>query len=338
MAFYVVAKLLGASAREIVFTSGATEANNLALSGLGARRPGRGGIVVGATEHASVRAAAEALATEGTAVTRLRLASDGGPDLEALGEALDSRPAVVAQMLVSNELGSLYPLAEVSRVVRARGGGVTRLHVDAIQALGKIDFRMAAIGADSVTLSAHKIHGPKGVGALVLAGDGRVRPLIHGGGQESGRRSGTENVAGIVGFGRAVELAIEGLEATRAHLAALRARLLERIEGLDGVSLLLPGGPDAPHSPAIVSLVVPGAAAEVWLHHLDARGVAVGTGSACQARKSELSPVLLAAGLTPREARGVLRLSFSRENTLEEVERAAELLREVHHELAALPR
>ncbi len=334
-----VARAVGAPPEGVIFTSGGTEANNLALFGLlPARRERSGGLLVGPTEHASVRAAAAALAGEGVAVTTASLDEGGALDLEALGESLEREPALVAQMLVSNEFGSVYPLAELSRMIRARTAGRTLLHVDAVQALGKLELSMASIGADSLSLSAHKIHGPKGVGALVLSRELPLRPLIHGGGQEEGARSGTENVAGIVGFGRAAELADRLLSSTAAHLARLRARLVAGIEALEGVELLAPGGEAAPHQPGIVSLTVPGAAAEVWLHHLDARGVAVGTGSACQVRKREISPVLSAVGLSPERARGVLRLSFSRENTLEELDRVVILLREVHGELAELPR
>lgn len=335
-----VARAVGASPEGVIFTSGGTEANNLALFGLlPPRRERSGGLLVGPTEHASVRAAAGALAEDGVAVTTASLGADGRLDLEELGERLEQQPVLVAQMLVSNEFGSVYPLAELSRMIRARTANRTLLHVDAVQALGKLELSMASIGADSLSLSAHKIHGPQGVGALVLSRElPPLRPLIHGGGQEEGKRSGTENVAGIVGFGCAAELADLELGATAAHLARLRARLIEGIDPLEGIRLLIPGGEAAPHQPGIVSLTVPGAAAEVWLHHLDARGVAVGTGSACQARKREISPVLSAAGLSPEQARGVLRLSFSRENTLEELDRVVVLLREVHGELAELRR
>jgi cysteine desulfurase len=331
-----VARAIGARPEGVIFTSGGSEANNLALRGQ--CRPAardHGCLIVGPTEHASVRSVAEALAEEGIAVEHGKLDSNGALDLEQLSSRLDEDTFLVAQMLVSNEFGNIYPIAELSRSIASRAPEA-RLHVDAVQAVGKIEVSMTSLGADSVSLSAHKIHGPKGVGALVVRGDLPLRPTIFGGGQENGYRSGTENVAGIVGFGCAIERANRSQADTLANLTALRAGLIEKLEGLEGIELLLPGGPSAPVQPGIVSLLVSGAPAEVWLHHLDARGVTVGTGSACQARKQEISPVLLAAGLSERRARSVLRLSFSQANTLPEIDRALFVLREVSGELSKL--
>jgi cysteine desulfurase len=198
-----LARAFAVRASDIVFTSGATEANNLGVIGQAraARRHGRR-VLIGATEHPSVREAAESLEREGFAVETLKLAADGSVDLDDLARRAGPDVVVVAHMLVSNEFGTVYPVRELSRTVRARAPNA-RLHVDAVQAVGKLDCALAELGCDSLALSGHKLHGPQGVGALVLAG-ATVEPLQVGGGQERGRRSGTENVAGAVGLAAAV--------------------------------------------------------------------------------------------------------------------------------------
>ena len=330
-----VARAVGAEPRNVIFTSGGTEANNLALFGLmRGPRPRGGGLWVGPTEHASVRAAADALEQEGFDVERGELRPSGEVDLDALDAALTPDTRLVAQMLVSNEFGSIYPTSCIAALLKARDSGA-HLHVDAIQALGKLPLSLEELGADSVALSAHKVNGPQGVGALVCARELPLHPLLHGGGQEGGRRSGTENVAGIVGFGVAAERADRAQAATLRHLGALRAQLLSGVEGLQAVDCLAPGDHEQ-QQPGILSLRVAGAPAEVWLHHLDASGVVCSVGSACQANKKEISPVLLAAGLSPEEARQVLRLSLGGDNTLEEIERACVALHDVSRELARL--
>jgi cysteine desulfurase len=209
------------------------------------------------------------------------------------------------------------------------------LHVDAVHAIGKLAISMTEIGADSLSLSAHKIGGPQGAGALVLARDLPLRPLIFGGGQERGQRSGTENLAGIVGFGCAIELAAKEQAQTLETLQTRREQLLEGLTKIKGVSCLQFGA-ETSQQPSILSLMVSGAPAEVWLHHLDSRGVIVSVGSACQANKKEVSPVLFAAGLSIEESRRVLRLSLSGQTSQEEVQRSIEIMGEVASELATL--
>lgn len=330
-----VARATGARPEQVIFTASGTEANNTALRGLGFRRDVEpGALWIGPTEHASVRACAEALEEEGFELSRGRLDAEGSLDLEQLRESIGPKTRLVAQMLVSNEFGSLYPISEVAAAVRARAPEA-RLHVDAIQALGKIVLSLAELGADSLSLSAHKIGGPQGVGALVVGRDVPLRPLVFGGGQERGLRSGTENLAGIVGFGRAVELVTAELAETWSTLRNLRGRLVEGLGRIDGVRCLQLGSEDA-QQPGILSVLVPGAPAEVWLHHLDARDVVVSVGSACQANKREISPVLLAAGLDVDQARRVLRLSLSGQTTAAEIDQALRVLSEVASELASL--
>ncbi len=330
-----VARAVGADPRRVVFTSGGTEANNLGLLGAARGvRSGAGAVWVGPTEHACVRAAAGALGREGLRVTRGALRADGELDLDALDRAVVPETRAVALMLVSNELGTIHPVSCVAALLRARGSRA-HLHVDAVQALGKLPLSLEELGADTLALSAHKVGGPQGVGALVLARELALEPLLHGGGQEGGLRSGTENVAGIVGFGAAAERAAREQEGTLRRLGELRTQLLAGLEPIEGVHPLVVGDPTR-QQPGILALRVDGAPAEVWLHHLDARGVVVGAGSACQANKRELSPTFAAAGLDEQQARQVLRLSTAASTTPQEVERALATIDEVARELSRL--
>jgi cysteine desulfurase len=328
-----VARAVGARTEDVVFTSGGTEADNLAVLGLARARATRGReLVIGPTEHAAVRAAAEALESEGFTVSHARTDTAGALDLDHLGGLLGEKTVLVAQMLVSNEFGSVYPTAPLARLVHARAPSAA-VHVDAVQALGKLELSIGELGADSLALSAHKVHGPQGVGALVLAPDTRLRPLVFGGGQQGGRRPGTENVAGVVGFGRAVELA-EALRAeTWEQLTQLRARFSAGLARLDGARLLELG---AQTMPGICTVLFAGVPAEVRLHHLDERGVAVSVGSACQANDADLSPSAAAVGLDADASRRMLRFSFSRHTTTDEIDHALAALEAVGEELGSL--
>jgi len=330
-----VAQALGTRPEGVIFTSGGTEANNLAVLGLARARAKVGRhVLVGPTEHPCVRDAAQALTEEGFEVESMRLDARGGLDVEdALGR-LRPDTVLVAQMLVNNEFGTVYPVARLARGVRAQAPEA-RVHVDAVQAIGKEDVSLEELGVHSLALSGHKFHGPKGVGALLVASGVRPRPLVFGGGQEQGLRSGTENVAGIVGLGRAVALAHEGLTAARATFAARRAELARHLERLPGTEILTPGGEDGV-SRAVCSLLLPGPPAEVWQHHLEARGVFTSVGSACQAKKGGISPALLALGLDAERAKRVLRLSFARTTSAAEVEAGVAALCAVAHELGTL--
>jgi cysteine desulfurase len=329
-----VARLTGAQPEGVVFTSGGTEANNLAVLGLARARAKHGRhVLIGPTEHPCVRDAARALVEEGFELESLRLDGAGGLDLEHARACLRPDTVLMAQMLVNNEFGTLYPLARLARLVRAQTPNAC-LHVDAVQAVGKVDVALEELGAHSLALSAHKFHGPKGAGALVLARGVRPRPLVFGGEQEQGLRSGTENVAGIVGLGRAAALVEQRLTPARAHFAALRAEFRAGLARLGGAELLAPGGSEGVVD-AICSLLLPGAPAEAWQHHLEARGVYTSVGSACQAKKGGLSPALLALGLDEQRARRVLRVSFARETSLTDVRAGLDALCAVAAELRA---
>jgi len=331
-----VARALVARTEDVLFTSGGTEANNLGVLGSARARSKHGRhVLVGPTEHDCVRASALALESEGFQVETLRLASGGALDREHLAAALRPDTVLVAQMLVQNEFGSVYPVRELARLVRARSPHAA-VHVDAVQALGKVEISIRTLGVDSIAVSAHKVHGPKGSGALVTAGSIPLRPILHGGGQQHGLRPGTENVAGIVGLGVAARLAEERREEACASMRRCREILAERVRRIPGARVLEPGAPAQASSPSILSVVIPGAPSEVRLHHLEARGVVGSAGSACHAKASATSPALAAIGLSPEEARTMLRFSFSRETTEDEARAAAEVLESVCKQLESV--
>ena len=328
-----IATALGAQSTEVAFTSGGTEANNLAVLGAARLRAKEGArVLLGATEHPSVRAACDALAAEGFEVKTIPLDEAGNLDLQVAESLLTPDTVVVAQMLVNNEVGTIYPVARLSQMVRQLAPGA-HLHTDAVQGLGKLALDLDELGVDSCSVSAHKVHGLKGTGAIVTRPGTRLQPLVFGGGQQGGLRPGTENVLGAVAFGAAANLADKRCEQTFAHAALLREQLAAGLSTLDGVDLLEPG---SSRLPSICSLLLPGAPAEVWQHHLEAQGVYVSVGSACQSNDSSVSPALLAMGLDAERARRVLRLSFSTLTTEAEVEAALSALSSLLEELGAV--
>jgi cysteine desulfurase len=309
---------LGGAAREIVLTSGGTEANNLAVKGAAWAGKAHGSrLVVGAVEHHAVGHAAAHLEKFGFEVVTAPVDGHGRVDLDALEALLDERTILVAVMLANNEVGTIQPLREIADRVRERRG--IHLHVDAVQAVPYLDLDVAALGADTVAISAHKFEGPKGVGALWVRRGTPLLAQLHGGSQERHRRAGTENVAGAVGMATAYALACAERPATRARLAGLRARLQEACLAVDGVELT--GHPDE-RLPGLLSLLVrdaDGAAASVAL---DLEGIACSTGSACATGSPEPSHVLTAMGIAGADAMGALRLSLGRATTEDEIEAA----------------
>ena len=313
------AALIGANPREIVFTSGATESNNLAIKGLGWRaRHNR--MVTCRTEHKAVLDLADWLEEElGFEVERLHVEEDGRIALDELEEALAQPTELVSLMAANNEVGVLHPLAEISRICHERGA---RLHVDAAQAAGRSPLDVRTLEIDLLSISAHKMYGPKGVGALYVRGAlrGAMEAQMHGGGHERGLRSGTLNVPGIVGFGAACAIAAAELEPEAARLAALRDRLLERLTtALDGVRV---NGTLSPRLPNNLNVSFEGVDGETLLGKLD--GVAVSSGSACTTADPQPSHVLRALGLSDRLAQASLRFGLGRTTTAEEIEQAAE--------------
>jgi cysteine desulfurase len=289
-----VAFLVGAEPEEIVFTSGGTEANNLAIKGQPARR-----LLVAAVEHDSVLRAAPA-------AKLLPVREQGELDLGALESALaqPGAPALVCVQLANNETGVLQSISEIARLVHRQGG---LLHCDAVQAAGKVPISMAELGCDTLTLSAHKLGGPPGVGALVVRGDLRLTPLIAGGGQEGSRRAGTENLPGIAGLGRAAQIAMTALPAAAA-LVQLRDSLERRALALTPAARV--AGAAAPRLPNTSCLALPGISAEVQVIALDLAGVMVSAGAACSSGKVRASHVLAAMGVESELARAAIRVSL----------------------------
>jgi cysteine desulfurase len=310
-----VAQLVGAEAKNVTFTSGATEANMLALTPaieIGARKEPRDRLFVSAIEHPSVKSGGR-FAPD--AVHELPVTGDGVVDLHALGSALArSEHPLVSVMLANNETGVVQPVAEVAAIVHAANG---LLHVDAVQAPGRMVCDMGALGADLLTLSSHKIGGPQGAGALVRRGDIHIgAPLIKGGGQERGLRAGTENAAAIAGFGAAA-LAATLTDASR--MAALRDRLEAGLKKATPDVVIF--GAAAPRLPNTTLFAVPGMKAETAIIALDLNGIAVSSGSACSSGKITASHVLATMGVDPALARGAVRVSIGRTTTESEVER-----------------
>lgn len=321
-----VAAALGARSEEIVFTSGGTEADNLAIRG-GAvaareRDPARIGVAYAAAEHPAVREAARGLAPLGFAPREIAVDANGLPRQESLEEALASRPALVSSMLVNNETGVVNDRL-ASLAARARAAGAL-VHTDAVQALGKTAVDAAALGVDLLSLTGHKFGGPKGAGALFVRRGVRVAPQILGGGQERGRRPGTENVAAIAGLGVAIRIATARLAETSARVGALRDRLEREVLGLVPEARVHAAG--APRVPTCSSIVFPGADGESLLMALDLEGVSVSSGSACHSGTTTPSAVLLAMGVSPRDASSTLRFTFGAASAERDVDRILSVL------------
>jgi cysteine desulfurase len=310
-----VAALVGAEPRNVVFTSGGTEANMLALVPTGVRDR----LLVSAIEHPSVLAGGRFPAAN---VERLPVTGSGEVDLAALERrmAVLGGKALVSLMLANNETGVVQPVVQAAQLVQAAGG---LLHVDAVQAVGRIPCDINALGADLLTLSGHKIGAPKGVGALIGRTEFRlVDPLIKGGGQERNLRAGTENVAGIAGFGAAAAAAREGFTAEAARMAALRDRLEARLRATSpGVVIF---GTECERLPNTTLFAVPGMKAETTVIALDLEGVAVSAGAACSSGKVQPSHVLAAMGVPPQLARAAVRVSLGPTTTESEIERFIE--------------
>ena len=300
-----IATAVGGVPRNVVFTSSGTEANALALSpgvhkagGQPAQR-----LLISAIEHASVLAGGRFTPE---AISKIPVTPSGVVDLTGLRASLaKGGSALVSIMAANNETGALQPICEAAEIIHEAGG---LLHVDAIQAFGKIPFKLNELTADLVTVSAHKIGGPKGVGALILAdGLSGVEPLLRGGGQERGRRAGTENVAGIAGLGAAVSAAMTGLGSDRERVDSLRNRLEAGLRQTPGVVIF---SADAPRLPNTALFTIPGLRAETAVIGFDLEGVAVSSGSACSSGKVQSSHVLEAMGFGPNLAQGAVRLSL----------------------------
>ena len=322
-----VAALVGAEEGEITFTSGGTEANNLAIFGAVAAHHHDGRhIVTTAVEHASVSAAIDALEKEGYTVTRLLPDENGVLTADAIVSACRPDTVLVAVMLVNNEIGAKFPMDQAAPAIR-RVAPKAHIHCDAVQAAGKLPIRVGRWGLDSMAVSAHKIHGPKGVGALYLRKGARILPRQFGGKQEGGLRPGTEAAPLIAAFGAAVG-ELPPIPKQMAHYDALRRHLLSRLENHPAVRFHIPTG----GVPYIIHLSVPGYKSETLLHFLAQKEIYVSSGSACS--KGAKSPVLMAMGLPADEVDSALRVSLCRDNTVEDMDRFADGLLEAMEKLA----
>lgn len=308
-----VAALLGCAPAELVFNSGGTEGLNHVFHGAFESFPAKRHVVVSAVEHPAVRALCEWLGRHGGEVTELPVDGDGQLDLGALDAALRPDTALVSIMAANNESGVRFPLDRIAEIVKGKG---VLFHVDATQAVGKVAIDLRDLPVDLLNLSAHKFHGPKGVGALFLRRGLRLKAFQLGGGQERGRRGGTENVPGIVGLGAAAELARDRLP-EMARVAAQRDRLEAQLAAVDGFRVL---GQASPRLPNTSLQSYRGLEGEALLLRLDQAGHCVSTGSACATGQKETSHVLRAMAVPEEFARGTIRVSLSRYTTDEEIE------------------
>jgi cysteine desulfurase len=309
-----VAAALGAGEKEIVFTAGGTEADNLALFGYLARfQPGH--LIVSAIEHPAVMEAARALNRAGWAVDFVPVDGDGVVDIDAYEQAFRSDTRLASVMYANNVVGTVQPVAELARIAHEKGAA---FHTDAVQAVGSLPIDVGELSADMLSLSGHKLYGPKGVGALYVKRGTRLQPIIHGGGHERRLRSGTENVPGIVGLGAAITLADEVLVENRPRIEALRDRMAAGVvERIPEVTYL---GHPSERLPGNVAFSVRYIEGESMLLQLDARGFMVSSGSACASGSLEPSHVVLALGLGAEDAHGSMRISLGKENTDDEVD------------------
>lgn len=330
-----VARLIGATAKEIVFTSGATESDNLALKGIAEAYRERGNhIVTQVTEHKAVLDTCRHLEKQGCRVTYLPVSGEGRIDLEALDRALEEGTILVSIMAANNEIGAIQPVAEIGRPCRRRG---VLFHTDAVQAVGSMAVDVDKMNIDVLSMTAHKIYGPKGVGALYVRGrEPRVRiaAQMDGGGHERGMRSGTLNVPGIVGFGKACEIALDEMAAAAERLAAMRDRLQSSLEsGLGDVRV---NGPKEQRLPGNLNMSFLQVEGEALMMALD--DIAVASGSACTSAAIEPSHVLKAIGVTDDVAHSSIRFGLGRFNTVAEVEYVAQRVIEAVQQLRELSR
>ena len=319
-----IAEALGAEPSQVIFTSGGTEADNLSIVGAALAARERGAAMyaaVSAIEHKAVLAAAHAVCHLGGREVLLPVSSNGLLDLDALDRALTQAPSVVSVMWVNNEIGVLQPVDEIAG--RCREANVI-FHTDAVQAVGKIPVSVERLCCTLLTISGHKIGAPKGIGALIVRDRKAVEAILHGGGQQFGIRPGTENVAGAVALGRAVQLAAAEQAVLSERLSGLRDALAERLKA--AVPDLVIVAEQTGRAPHLLSVAVPGADSEALLMHLDLAGIAASSGSACSTGAVEPSHVLVAMGVPRDLALGAIRFSFGRESTMEDVDRAVEVV------------
>ena len=322
-----IAKTLKVKEKEIIFTSGGTESDNLAIIGtaLANQRAGQR-LITTEVEHPAVFEAMEFLKTLGFDVVYLPVDKYGVLSLEALQEAVNEQTTLVSVMQVNNEIGTIEPIAEAAKMIR-RKNPKTYIHVDAVQSYGKMRIRPKQLDIDLLSVSGHKIHGPKGIGFLYIRDKAKIKPISFGGGQQQGMRSGTHNVPGIAGLGEAALEIYENFDAKIEHIYSLRDYFIKEITGIEGISVN--GKMNRDSAPHIVSISVSGIRSEVLLHALEGYGIYVSAGSACASNKPSVSRTLQAIGLEPSLLDSTVRFSFSAYNTIEEIDYAISKLKEL---------
>ena len=317
-----VAELIGARSEEIIFTSGGTEADNFALKGVAYANEHKGNhIITTPIEHHAVMEACKFLERRGFRITYLPVDEHGLVDPQNVKKAITDKTILISVIHASNEVGTIEPISEIGKMAKE---AEIYFHTDAVQTVGHIPVNVDELKVDLLSISAHKLYGPKGVGALYVRKGTRLVPLIQGGGQENRRRAGTENVPAIVGLGKAIELAGKTMNRETEWLSYLRDKLIEGlVERIDNIRL---NGHLWKRLPNNVNVSVDFVEGESILLNLDLEGICASTGSACSSSSLEPSHVLLALGLSPEQAHGSLRFTFGRENTEEDMERVLEVL------------
>lgn len=322
-----IAKTMKVQEKEIYFTSGGTESNNWALYGtaMANRRQGSH-IITTKIEHAAVSAPLAALEEQGFTVTRLGVKEDGCVDLQELEAAITDETILVSVMYVNNEIGTVEPIAEIGELIKKKNRN-TLFHVDAIQAYGKFRIYPKRMKIDLLSASGHKIHGPKGIGFLYIGDKVKIHPMILGGGQQKGMRSGTDNVPGVAGLGVAAELMYKNLDANLEQMRRVKEKLSEGLSGMEDV--IIHGQDAALAAPYILNASFMGIRSEVLLHTLEDRGIFVSAGSACSSHKRAGSATLTAIGCSKAEMESAVRFSFCETTTEEEIDYTLQVLGEV---------
>ncbi|ORU90634.1 MAG: cysteine desulfurase [Cycloclasticus sp. symbiont of Poecilosclerida sp. M] len=316
-----VARLVNVSASQVIFTSGGTEANNIAV--LGSEKSSKNHVLIGATEHPSVIEPAAKLQKQGVQIETIAVDTDGQINTERLKAQICEHTSFISLMHANNETGVIQDLSKVAELASSKG---VILHTDAVQSAGKVELDFSSLKANLMSLSGHKLYGPKGVGALIVDNKTGVNPLAMGGAQEAKIRPGTENVAGIVGFGVAAELAKSELASRSEHLSTLRSSLESKLDKIDGLTVVAKPVERLPNTSQIIVENLDG---EMLLMLLDKSSIAVSSGSACASRNTAPSPVLMAMGYTEQQANSALRISLGKDNSEADIEKFSSLLTEL---------
>ena len=324
-----VASIIGAETKEIIFTSGGTESDNIAILGTAYKLKNKGNhIITSDIEHPAVDETCKYLEKNGFNVTYLPVYNDGIVKIKDLEDAITDKTILITIMHANNEIGTIQPISEIGKIARENK---IYFHTDAVQTVGKIPVNVKELNVDMLSLSAHKLYGPKGIGALYLRQGVRIEPIMHGGGHEKGIRPGTENVPGIVGLGKACSIAKENLQRDAQKLTSLRDMLIDGVLAENEDSYL--NGHRTKRLPNNANFRFTGIEGESLILHLDAKGIATSTGSACSSIKLEPSHVLMAIGLKEVEAHGSLRISLGHENTEEDIKYTITAIKEVVEKL-----